>query len=543
MRAAAYLRVSTEEQAGEGKESLSAQLRDIQAHCQRQGYQLIEPEYRDTQSGADLKKERVAFTRLLNDLREFKDKPDRRIDVVVVWKHDRAFRNLRPLVDLRDALYDTGATIEAVIGHMDLPYLGLMASVAEIELNRIKDRIRMGMRGRARRGSFPCPAAPFGYRYVPGTGQVEIVEEEATVVRRIYEMYVEEGFSIRGIALKLNEEGLPTREGGASGWLPTGVNRILTSSTYKGEFQWGRRPIQPNGRARRLKPEELEKNPDAIIRVPVPAIVTEDVWEKARAKAERNYGHSKKQEDSATLFYLLRGLLYCDECRRPFKSVGIPAGRRRYDKRGDRWWTTATEWRGYGCRGMDQHRLECRNPKYLRAELIEGPVWNVVQRAFTDPLYLQLAHDARLAQLAGENAEGAALIAKRRTQIARAEQERQRAISLCTQDLITEADLREQLSRLDQQLREWQAELDEGVKEADWRVHAEQITRHLEDFVRNGPPFDDMTDQERREFLLTVIDRVWVDGTGEIRIEGIVRFPKVNAHNCTQGGCGRCPLS
>jgi hypothetical protein len=51
LRAALYARVNTEEQAGEGKESLAAQDADMKTHCQRMGYQPIEAKHLDDVGG------------------------------------------------------------------------------------------------------------------------------------------------------------------------------------------------------------------------------------------------------------------------------------------------------------------------------------------------------------------------------------------------------------------------------------------------------------------------------------------------------------
>ena len=72
----------------DGKESLGTQVSEMQAYCERRAYEPLEP-YVDVQSGADLRKQRPHFQRMLGDVRAGL------VDVVVVWRHDRAFRDLR----------------------------------------------------------------------------------------------------------------------------------------------------------------------------------------------------------------------------------------------------------------------------------------------------------------------------------------------------------------------------------------------------------------------------------------------------------------
>ena len=515
-RAALYARVSTEEQAGEGKESLGAQIGDMRTYCDRRAYHPLEP-YVDVQSGADLQKQRPAFQRMLGDI------TSGRVDVVVVWRPDRAFRDLKPMIALRDALDAANIEIEGVTMPLDRRTLGLMAWVAEMELDNIRERVRMGKRGMAKKGLYATGVPPYGYAYDSDTKQLVIDEAEAAVVRRMFSLYLDEGLSMRGIARRLNAEKVPcrnrfirSRDGRHKGWLASHVSRIFQRTTYKGQWQYGRRQTGRDGR-RRLN------DPERVIEVKVPAIVSEAVWEMARQKAERNKHHGQGHESS--LFYLLRGLLRCDECGQGFKAFGTPAGRVR--RRGCRVYTVRTEYRAYGCRGMDQspHLHQCRKPGLVRAELIEQPVWEAVARACQDPALLREAATARIAELQDAGEESSGLIAKRRRQMAQAAKERDGAVSLAAQDQITTEDLRIRLERLDADTTMWQEELDRLIQAADLRAQAEEVTRLLEEFCQDvGPTLEAMTNEERRELLLSLVDTVWLAGDGTIRIECVITF-------------------
>jgi site-specific DNA recombinase len=78
MKAIAYLRVSTQEQAGDDRMSLDIQERDIREHCQRRGHDLLRI-YRDPGYSGD-SKNRSAFQQMLKDIQA--DPPD----VVVCWR-------------------------------------------------------------------------------------------------------------------------------------------------------------------------------------------------------------------------------------------------------------------------------------------------------------------------------------------------------------------------------------------------------------------------------------------------------------------------
>src|SRR5215813_8026352 len=88
--------------------------------------------------------------------------------------------------------------------------------IAEYERAQILERSRRGKRHRAQAGEVSVMSgAPYGYRYVHKTEEAlaaYLVEEtEASVVRRVFEMYTVEGFSIGEITRRLNGEGIATR--------------------------------------------------------------------------------------------------------------------------------------------------------------------------------------------------------------------------------------------------------------------------------------------------------------------------------------------
>ena len=89
--------------------------------------------------------------------------------------------------------------------------------IAEYERAQILERSRRGKRHRARAGEVSVMSgAPYGYRYIRKSDDAPasyvVIDAEARVVQRIYEMYTVEGLSIGAIARRLNAEGIPTRK-------------------------------------------------------------------------------------------------------------------------------------------------------------------------------------------------------------------------------------------------------------------------------------------------------------------------------------------
>src|SRR5580658_6181892 len=87
--------------------------------------------------------------------------------------------------------------------------------IAEYERAQILERSRRGKRHRAQQGQVNVlSGAPFGYRYVRKTDQsaayYEVVENQARIVRMVYELYTVQGLSIGAITRHLNEQRILT---------------------------------------------------------------------------------------------------------------------------------------------------------------------------------------------------------------------------------------------------------------------------------------------------------------------------------------------
>lgn len=96
----------------------------------------------------------------------------------------------------------------------------------------VSERVRTAMRRKAVRGE-ALGRPPYGYRIGAGR-RLEIVPEEAAVVRYIFDLYLNEGLGIRLIAGRLNEEGIKTRRGGR--WSMVSIRDILRNRTYLGTY-------------------------------------------------------------------------------------------------------------------------------------------------------------------------------------------------------------------------------------------------------------------------------------------------------------------
>ncbi len=238
--AAAYIRVSTEDQT---EYSPDAQLSEIRKYAAREGF-IILPQHiyvDEGISGKDAKK-RDAFN-LMISASKTRPKP---FDAILVWKFSRFARSREDsviyksllrrelgidVISVTEPLSDekTSVILEAVIEAMDEYY----------SLN-LSEEVKRGMTEAARRGKLQGTAS-FGYRsengaLVPDNG-------EAALVREIFTLFAE-GESFFSIAKRLNDTGARTRRGNA--FENRTIEYILRNPVYIGKMRWN-----PTGPTRR----------------------------------------------------------------------------------------------------------------------------------------------------------------------------------------------------------------------------------------------------------------------------------------------------
>src|SRR5580704_6615046 len=236
MKAAAiYARVSSEQQKEEN--TIASQTAALVDFARGQGYSVPDDWVIEDEgfSGASLL--RPGLERL-RDLAA-----EGYIQAVLIHSPDRLSRKYAYQVLLTEEFVRHGVeTIFVKAPHSGTPEDQLMLQfqgmIAEYERAQILERSRRGKRHRAQAGevSVMC-GAPYGYCYIRKTDEAPaayaVLEAEARVVQRIYEMYTVEGLSIGEITRRLNAEGIPTRKRSAR-WERSVVWAVLRNSAYRG---------------------------------------------------------------------------------------------------------------------------------------------------------------------------------------------------------------------------------------------------------------------------------------------------------------------
>src|SRR6202162_4114667 len=325
------------------------------------------------------------------------------IQVVLAYSPDRLSRKYAYQILLIEELARNGVEtlfIKAPQGSSaeDQLLVQFQGMIAEYERAQILERSRRGKRHRAHAGEVSVMSgAPYGYRYVHKTDEVPaayaVLEAEARVVERIYEMYTGEGLSISEITRRINAEGIPTRKISAR-WERSTVWAVLRNSAYRGVACFGKTRV--SARTRVIRPQRRrgvntpnmtaghERPREEWIEIPVPALVSQDRFARAQELLQENKIRSRRRTIEPSV---VQGLVSCQKCGYAFARTSTR--------------TSARKIHYYKCIGSDGWRKLggpiFSNGRLIRQDLPDSTVWAEVIRLLEDPTLIQQELDRRLA--------------------------------------------------------------------------------------------------------------------------------------------------
>ncbi len=356
-RAIVYARVSTDDQAD--NYSTESQIAACQKYALDHNFPVVGV-LQDVISGAKLDRPGLAKVRQLIQ--------DKHADVLIIYCSDRLTRSLAHSLLLRDEFKVAGAAVHFVTKgeSQDTPEGNLFESIesafAEYERLKIAERMARGRKAALENGKVLCGAAPpFGYSY-SDIGVLTVVEEEAKIVRNIYDWYLIEGLGAPRIITRLATLQVPSpadrraynlkpkSKRGLGQWCTTTILHILRSEVYKGEY--------------------LIKHAGMTIMVPVPTIIDPIVW---AATAQKRENRKKFSQRNSRHLYLLRGRIRCGRCGAACTGTIING-------------TKAWAQRYYACLRKYHTTIyigengRCEMPRF-RCDYLEPVVWNWIDQA------------------------------------------------------------------------------------------------------------------------------------------------------------------
>src|SRR6516164_3582289 len=383
-KAALYARVSTDAQQKEG--TIDSQLVELKRQIAVAG-QVLAAEYIDDGYTGTLL-DRPALNRMRADL-----KSDR-FDRIYFLAADRIAREVEYQRIIVGELLKHGKQI--TINGKDYEQnpenkltLTMLGAFAEFERAKIIERTTRGRLHRLRMGEMSSNGHRiFGYHYVKKTSTspatLAINEEQAAVVRSIFEMFASGNFGLVTIVRHLESNRIPTC-GGKARWDNDRIKTMLKNETYAGTRYFNRMTRVKKGdrEGRKLvRGQWLYRDPSEWIAVKVPAIVSRELFDKVQDKLRE---HDARYCQPVT-HYLLSGLVQCGVCgsgcssfRRWQKVVRPSGGLSVYHHAAYRCNRRARE------NNHDRTAIErCRNSE-ISTHILEGHVFEMIRQTMLDP--------------------------------------------------------------------------------------------------------------------------------------------------------------
>ncbi len=394
--------------------------------------------------------------------------------------------------------------------------LTILAGVADLERETILERMWLGANKAAREGKWLGGIVPYGYR-VNDDGYLEVNNDpipgfdvsEADVVSMIYRLTVEKGWSTIKIADYLNLLGIPPsyaiksmtgkRKMNTAGiWRPSRIRNMIVNTTYKGIHVYGKR---------------ASKKRELIVRN-VPAIVSEEVWEKAQEVLKENRIEALRNTKRR---YLLRGMIKCGICGLTYS--GVP-----YSCAGDK------QKGYYVCNGRHAYRgpIQGRCPsRSIPQEWIENLVWNTCVSFIENPgeALEELMKSTQETSVERVNLESELAMLQRALRDKGTE--KQQIIDLT--DVETQLEkISSEKQALEKQLKEVEHQIahQENIKNQNKSI--EVLLTTLRERLKNPIDFE-----TKREIVKTLVKEIVVDTkfNGDIKLANVrikYRFPQVN---------------
>ena len=311
MNIAAYCRVSTDKE--DQLNSLEAQKEFFSEYTKRTGDNLVRLYADEGISGTKIKN-RKEFLRMMSDAEHGL------FDMVVVKDISRFARNTVDLLQNVRKLKALGIETQFLTANMTSMgnsefVLTIFGALAQEESANTSKRVKFGKKMNAEKGR--VPNIVYGYDKTIGDYfNLTINQEEAAVVRQIYEWYIKDGYGAAKISIFLNERGLRTKRN--CQWSQNGVCRILTNELYTGKIINGKQEVTDFLTGQRADKDASEW---MVVERPDLQIIDMETFEQAQQIMKSRGRAFKVDKQRQSNKYLFSTLIKCKECGWSFRRV------------------------------------------------------------------------------------------------------------------------------------------------------------------------------------------------------------------------------
>ena len=504
LRVTYYARVSSE--SDEQLNSLANQIAYYENKIKQVSCWTFVPGYIDEGISGISTKKRENFNRMIDDAAQDM------FDLVITKEISRFARNTldsiqftRQLLGFGVGVFFQNDNINTFDDDSELR-LSIMSSIAQDELRKLSSRVKFGHQQAIKSNVVLGNSRIFGY--TKNGGKLVIDEKEAKMVRELFELYATDKYSMKQIEVIFWDKGY--RNLNNKKIAHSTMSNMIANAKYKGYYVGNKVKVVDmfTKKQKFLPPEEWVMFKDETGEI-VPAIVSEELWDKANAVLQRRSEDVKNRQGICNHANLLTGKLFCSSCGTPYYR------RESKDKQGNK----NSKW---VCSGkINNGKDACDSFPIYESEII--PLLFEVFKDTSESAVAMIEEYEALYLTINSSENLNAQIEKQNTLLARIAKKKDALLDLKVDGAISNVEFKQRNEALDAEKKEAEetlAELEqqrlssEAHREHMAKIHA--ALKAAEQDVANG--------KVTKEFIDTYIDKIFVTPLDDGRMELDIRI-------------------
>ncbi|MDY4433785.1 MAG: recombinase family protein [Candidatus Flemingibacterium sp.] len=502
MRVTFYARVSSD--SDEQLNSLDNQIAYYENFIKKNEKWIFVPGYIDEGLSGISTKKRKHFNEMISDAK------NGMFDLIITKEISRFARNTldslqytRQLLGMGVGVFFQNDNINTRDEDAELR-LTIMSSIAQDELRKLSSRVKFGHQQAIKSSVVLGNSRIFGYK--KDDKRLVIDETQAPMVRDLFRLYSTGQYSMKQLEKRFYDEGYRNYNGNRISH--TTMSGIISNPKYKGYYVGNKvRVVDMFTKKQKFLPKEdwvMYKDETGEI---VPALVSEEIWERANEVLARRSEDVKNRQGICNHANLLTGKLFCTHCGKPYYR------RESKDKQGN----VNSKW---VCAGKINNGADsCPSFPIYESEI--KPILLDVFSATRVDTEAMLRNYTEMFRSMENDDETAIKIDELKKTITLAEQKKNKLLELVTLGTITAANFKSMTDSCDREIDEANAEIAELEKlvftKDEYRRHMSEVRTRLDAAVRDAA--DGLI---TNEFVAQYIDKIMVtitdDDTANLKI-------------------------
>ena len=494
LRVTFYARVSSD--TDEQLNSLDNQIAYYETFIKKNAAWTFVPGYIDEGLSGISTKKRKHFNEMIADAKEGM------FDLIITKEISRFARNTldslqytRELLSFGVGVFFQNDNINTLDEDAELR-LTIMSSIAQDELRKLSSRVKFGHQQAIKSNVVLGNSRIFGY--LKDAKRLVIDETQAPMIRELFRLYATGEYSMKQLEKIFYDQGYRNYNGNKIAH--TTMSGIISNPKYKGYYVGNKVRIVDmfTKKQKFLPPEEWVMFKDETGEI-VPAIVSEELWDKANEVLTRRSEDVKSRQGICNHANLLTGKLYCTHCgaayyRRESKSK---------DGKVNSKWVCSNK--------INSGKDACPSFPIYEDE-IKPILFEVFSETRVDVEALIKTYQEMFRSIEADD-ETAKQIEEQKHIIELATQKKNKLLELVTIGAVTATNFKAMTDNCDREIAEAQASIagleEELFTQEEYRRHMAEVKAKLEAAVK-----DASTGMITNEFVAQYIDKIFVTSEG-----------------------------